>query len=298
MTPLVSVIIPTFKRSDFLVRAINSVLSQSYGNVEIIVVDDNNEDEFRDKLKEVLRPMVESNLLRYVKHEVNKGLPAARNSGIRESKGQFIAFLDDDDVWLAEKLEKQMDLFQRLPAEYGLVYCGWKIREEGKSDVVMTPRLRGDVREHLGLNHISPPSMVVVKKHYLDLVGGFDESFFWRQDIELYFRLAKVCLFDFVTEPLVDYYKHPEAMSRNYLRKQDALELFLKKHHEDLSQNKLVLSEVYERLGELQALNGNQWTALKIFLKSYIRRPRRFQIVGKAALALLGKKLYKRVRRF
>lgn len=297
MTPLVSVIIPTFRRSDFITRAIDSVLAQSYNNIEVIVVDDNNNDEFRARLEELMLPFLKDIRVKYIQHESNRGLPSARNSGIRMARGEFVAFLDDDDVWFPEKLEKQISIFQELPPEYGVVYSGWRIKEAGKEDKVMVPRFRGDVRQHLGLNHISPPSMVVVKRQYLDAVGGFDEAFFWRQDIELYFRLAKICLFDFIPEPLVDYYKHPAAMSKNYPRKQEALELFIKKHHEDLLPNKFVFSEVLEQLAELNALNGHRWGALRLFAGSYIRRPSRLQILGKAAMSVLGKDIYRKLRR-
>ena len=116
--PLVSVIIPTRNRVEMLCRAVNSVLSQTFDNLECIVVDD----ESHDNTEKVINSF-EDDRLKYFRHEKNKGASAARNTGIRQSQGEFIAFLDDDDEWLDEKLEKQVNLLENLPSKYGMVYC-------------------------------------------------------------------------------------------------------------------------------------------------------------------------------
>src|SRR5699024_6125508 len=101
---------------------------QSYKNIEIIVVDDNQgNDVFRSEVKLQISRNFGNEALTYIEHSTNKGLPAARNTGIREATGEFIAFLDDDDEWLPEKVEKQMKLFKSLPENYGVVSCGWNL---------------------------------------------------------------------------------------------------------------------------------------------------------------------------
>ena len=102
--PLVSVVIPTYNRADLIIRAINSVQSQSYQNLEIIVVDDRSQ----DNTLEVVRG-IKDDRLNYYRHQSNQGSSAARNTGIMQANGQYIAFLDSDDVWLPQKLELQLE---------------------------------------------------------------------------------------------------------------------------------------------------------------------------------------------
>ena len=116
--PEISVIIPTFNYGKYIERAIDSILTQTYQDFEIIVVDDGS----TDNTKEIIRSK-KSDKIRYFYQE-NKGAPAARNKGIVESKGKYIAFLDADDEWLPTKLEKQVDKFQKSSNKVALIY-GW-----------------------------------------------------------------------------------------------------------------------------------------------------------------------------
>ena len=100
-------------------RAIQSVLEQTYYELECIVVDDAS----KDQTEEVISSF-EDDRLRYFRHEKNKGASAARNTGIKHAKGELIAFLDDDDEWISTKLEKQVPFLQSLPESFGMVYCG------------------------------------------------------------------------------------------------------------------------------------------------------------------------------
>ena len=120
---LVSVIIPTYRGADKICRAVDSVLSQTYTDIEVIVVDDNGKGSDAQKLTEqaMLRYKDDSRV-KYIAHPVNKNGSAARNTGIAASKGSLIAFLDDDDVFLPQKTAVQVELFNGLSDEYGLVY--------------------------------------------------------------------------------------------------------------------------------------------------------------------------------
>jgi glycosyltransferase involved in cell wall biosynthesis len=121
--PAVSVIIPTYNRAEFLRLAITSVLNQTFQDFEIIVVDDASEDHthevvhnFRDKR------------IKYIHHEVNKRVAAARNTGVLNSSGAYIAFVDDDDEWLPKKLQMQVALLENSPSIVGGVYTGFRHR--------------------------------------------------------------------------------------------------------------------------------------------------------------------------
>ena len=130
MKPLVSVIIPTYKSCDTLCRAIQSVLNQTYDNIEVIVVDDNNPNTPERAATEelMLRYKTESEV-HYIKHEFNKNGSAARNTGFRHSSGEYLCFLDDDDYFLKDKLQLQVEYMQSNP-QYDANYC-WRI-DRGK----------------------------------------------------------------------------------------------------------------------------------------------------------------------
>lgn len=299
--PLVSVIIPTFQRSEYLIRAIDSVLNQTYPNLEIIVVDDNDGDnEYRLATQKNLENYIQDRKIIYLKHEKNKGLPSARNTGIKKSKGDFIAFLDDDDQWLPEKIEKQLELFEKLDDSYGIIGSYWKILNEfDQNERIRTLTHRGDLAKILALNHFSPPSMVMVKRKYLEKVNYFDEDFRWREDIELYYRLSFVCKFDFVEEVLVHYYQHPNALSTNFEKKLKAVIQYLEKHQDTTRKNKMPWSEINEHLAELYAVNGKKMKALKHFGIAILNRPFHLSNYGKAVYALiLNKDQYKKKRNF
>ena len=124
--PLVSIIIPTYKRPDTLDRAINSVLNQTYKNIEVIVVDDNNPDtEARSKTEHIMSVYADNPRVRYIKHEKNKNGSAARNTGARYSQAKYVAFLDDDDEFFPEKIEAQVKRLEELPDEYAVCYRRW-----------------------------------------------------------------------------------------------------------------------------------------------------------------------------
>ena len=107
--PMVSVIIPTYKRYNMLPRAIASVLSQTYSNIQIVVVDDNNPDtEYRKKTEALMEQYALDERVKYVKHSKNANGSVARNTGIKSSDGEIVAFLDDDDFFYPEKIEKQI----------------------------------------------------------------------------------------------------------------------------------------------------------------------------------------------
>lgn len=296
--PLVSVIIPTYKRSDYLIRAINSVLNQTYKNIEIIVVDDNDGDnEFRISTINVLKNLIDNTNIIYIKHSINKGLPAARNTGVKVAKGTYIAFLDDDDEFLPTKIEKQLEVFFESENELGLVYGAFlRIDVNFDKEKVIIPKYKGNVNSILGLNHIGPPSMVMCTKLAIEKIGGFDESFRSREDIEFYFRLSEYFTVSYTNEIIMKYYVHSNAMSRIQKDKLLFLIRFIEKHKLNLKKSKLRWSELHERLGELNAINGNRKSALFAFSTAYYNRPTRLEIIAKFGLSFLGSKWYRKYR--
>ena len=190
--PLVSVIIPTFKRPDTLTRAVDSVLSQTYKNVEVIVVDDNNPGSEGRKLTEDVMKVYEGNeRVIYIKHPQNKNGSAARNTGAKASKGKYIAFLDDDDEFLPLKIESQVERLENLPVDWGLCYSKHYSRKPG-GEPIEAPECR---EGRLYLNALqrtlgfAAGSNLLIRKEAFNDVGGFDESFKKSQDLELIAKL-------------------------------------------------------------------------------------------------------------
>lgn len=199
----VSVIIPTYNRSVLLKKAIISLQNQTYRNMEIIIVDDCSNDD----TAEVIRNMKDERI-RYIKHETNKGGSEARNTGIRHASGAYIGFLDSDDQWLPDKLEKQLAVFEGNP-KAGVVYTGVKVVSETHLIKEIIPQCKGNILPKLiEFNCIDTTSSIVVKKELLQEVNGFDSSLPSCQDWDLYIRLSKIAQFDYVKDSLVLFYQH------------------------------------------------------------------------------------------
>src|SRR5262245_40242735 len=211
--PEVSVIIPTHNRACFLRDAITSVLNQTFQEFEIIVVDDAS----CENTSEVVASFHDKRI-RLIRHATNKGGSAARNTGILASTCNFIAFLDDDDEWLPDKLAKQMNIFCSSLAEVGCVYTGCVMvnRDNGRVIDQRIPTKRGNLsKDLLRSNCVGGTSSVLLKKTCLQKVGLFDEMLPRSQDYDLWIRIANEFLFEYVPEPLFKYYVHENKISTN-----------------------------------------------------------------------------------
>lgn len=177
MKPMVSVIIPTYMRSNMLSRAIESVLAQTYENIEVVVIDDNDpKTEWRKTTSLVMQKYKNNEKVRYICHPCNKNGSAARNTGIRESEGEIVTFLDDDDYYLPQKIELQVNFLLAHP-EYKAVYCGWYRKRK------IMPSVYGDMTyELLSGDHIVITNTIMMFKKYALECGGFDERFVRQQE--------------------------------------------------------------------------------------------------------------------
>lgn len=182
---MISIIIPTYNQRGFLTDTINSALSQSYKDVEVIVVDDNNPDTVaRAKTEQLMATYEDNPKVRYIKHEHNKNGSAARNTGFRASKGDFIAFLDDDDYWDAQKLERQVTYLQEHP-QFDAVYC-YLIVNGAKNP---NHCLEGNIVKEYLMNSVSlQTSAMLFTRKAVTTINGFDESFRRNQDYEFLIR--------------------------------------------------------------------------------------------------------------
>lgn len=188
MNNLVSVIIPTYKSGNTLIRAIESVLNQTYKTIEVIVVDDNSpETDYRFRTEQLMAKYNADKRVKYIKHERNKNGSAARNTAFRNSTGDYIAFLDDDDYFLPKKIEHQV-AFLDLHKEHGGCYC-WRKDHLGNE---VCGNLSGDFSyEMLALIFTPYTSSIMIRRECYIELNGFDESYIRHQDFEFLLRFFK-----------------------------------------------------------------------------------------------------------
>lgn len=226
--PLVSIIIPTYRRTDYLKLTLQSVLNQTFKDFEIIVVDDgtpNDENLFLcrtfDKIK-------------YIKIENSGGPAKPRNVGIREAKGKYIAFVDDDDLWLSTKLEKQVIILENNP-DFGLVHsCCQVIDENGeeKKGIIGRPGSlnvkHGDVSMRMMGNWTLMMPTPLIRRDVIDKVGFFNQIIpSALEDVEFWTRCSFLTSFYYLDEPLALYRVHFSNISGDALKYLE-LPLYLK----------------------------------------------------------------------
>ena len=174
---LVSVVIPTYSRNDTLSNAIDSVLGQTYQNLEIIVVDDNPADsEWRKSTEELMAKYADDHRIRYLKNKENLGGAGARNVGIKAANGEYIAFLDDDDIYFEERIEKQLECFlNNLSEKLALVFCDAVMTGDNNVFICyMKPHYKGCcLYEAMKYNCLAPTSQWMARKSILLSVGMF-----------------------------------------------------------------------------------------------------------------------------
>ncbi len=222
----IDVIVPVFNGAKYIAETIISVQQQTLPAKRIIIADDGSLDETE---RVVATLMQADSRITYLKLP-HAGVSAARNAGISESSAQFIAFLDADDVWLPEKLEKQMEVFAQGGAEIGFVHSSYFCIDENgmalENSTIFPPKLRGDIFLPLLLDGYvlsGSASSVLVRREVLDKAGHFDNRLFHGEDWDLWIRLAHVSKVDFTNDAVVGIRVHAQSAQRR-LRPQRAFE--------------------------------------------------------------------------
>lgn len=221
----VSGIITTYKREAYIVdRAIKSMIAQTYSLFEIIVVDDNdNDSSFCLELKTLCD---QYELVKYIKQDGNKGACAARNLGIENAKGYFIAFLDDDDEWLPEKIEKQIGIFRKTDDRVGLVsVSGYLLNEDtNEKSYYFNYKMykpSPSFQDMLSGDYVGSTSQPLIKAECFKKLGGFAVNQPARQDYEMWLRISRYYQIACSLELLFIHRMHDgEQISRNTKRAQ------------------------------------------------------------------------------
>lgn len=291
---LVSVIITTYRATERLPQAIDSVLKQTYHNIELIVVDDNNPSSHARSFTEgVINKYLDR--IKYIKHEKNRNGAVARNTGINVANGSFIAFFDDDDIYYPERIEKCV---KKLVDEHDCVgvYSSVDIFQNDSFIGTREAVSEGYISKELLLNEglFGTGSNLFLRKRVVQAVGGFDERFFRYQDVEFMLRVSEKGKIAAIQEVLVrkniestnipsykKYYENKQLIFSNfsYLIKnlnEEEKKTFYMIHYETLFSSVLASCNwkyIFQSLNNLKKVKGRLSLnfGLKPFFHIYIR---------------------------
>ena len=271
--PVVSVIIPTYNYGRFVVEAVESVLAQSFSDYEVIVVDDGSTDDTHERLGPYM------DRVRYIQQE-NRGLSAARNTGIRASRGRFIAFLDADDVWAGEKLAEQVPILEERE-DVGIVASTGRRFDELNVEESPSGRTTEVTTEDLVIGSRFGACSVVSRRECFERCGVFDEELRSAEDRDMWIRIARKYRVVRVEKALWRYRVHGESMSYNVPRMRANQEKVLRKvFHEypEFRRRLLLKLKAYSHLHYdsaymLTEIGGARLSALGHFAKSILLWP-------------------------
>ena len=260
----VSVITPTYNRARFLPAAVASVLSQTFGDFELIIVDDGSEDNTPD----VLKPFFADRRVRYVYQE-NQGQSHARNLALKQATGDFIAFLDSDDVWARDKLEKQLAVF-RANSEVDIVHGDEAtINEQGS--VVSLQNMRrysGRITRYLLADNSVSITTALVRRRCFDEMGGFDTSVGVADDYELWLRFSARYCYQYEPGIVASYRVMADQISSDKRRRYAA--------------NERIIQQFLARYGEVLSPGERRWGLARF----YCRKARYFASAGERGKAV------------
>lgn len=217
MKNMVSIVIPTYNREKQILRAVKSILNQTYQDFELIIVDDGSQDGTEDVIQ-----TIKDDRIRYIKLDKNQGVAHARNVGIQEAKSEYIAFLDSDDEWKPDKLELQMKKMCASSEKVGLIFSRMGGKQRNSEERFVCPPenynkniLEGNIFYSLLIQNVIGTPAMLVRKKCLDDVGGFKETLQCLEDWELILRIAKEWQVGFVDKILVEVHKTEGSVSTN-----------------------------------------------------------------------------------
>jgi glycosyltransferase involved in cell wall biosynthesis len=259
-TPLVSVVLPTMDRPQLLRRAIRSILNQTYSNFEAFVVDSSASsnaalvDSFADPR------------LSYVRSPP-RGVNAARNIGIRLSKGRYIALLDDDDEWLPEKLKRQVAFLKGTGAVVAGAFASYmKVNPAKRTAKLVRIWEQGSL---IGPHSVGPASVTLVKREVFDNIGLFDEEMPGADDWEMWLKVSEKYRWASVPAVLMNYYITPGGLSSSAYRQIRGHQLMLEKHPY-LLESRRFMAHYYSIVGQALCRRGYMGKGRRYLLHSHM----------------------------
>lgn len=274
----VDVIIPAFNAAKYLPKAIESVISQTFSDWQILLVDDGS----TDNTAEAVSPFLErlGPKIKYIRQD-NGGLPAARNAAIRASRGEFIALLDADDIWLPCRLEESVKVLLERPQAglaYGLITNIDPEDRIGSTWVGNLKNVEGHIAPQIYMRTVELPCPTITfRRQCIDEVGGFDESMRATEDRDLWLRIALKHEVAFIPKVLAYYRRSPDSMSANPDRMVQAQLHFIAKHYGSegcgFRSRQIALARTYKQRADNLRVRGQALAALESSLHAVALYP-------------------------
>lgn len=245
--PTVSVVLPTYNRAGSIHMSVESILSQTFQDFELIIVDDGSTDD-----TEAVIHTIDDSRVKYIKCDRNYGATHARNVGIQIASGQYVAFQDSDDQWLPEKLRKQVEVLHSAKKNVGVVYNAyWRVIDNKRIympvDIPNTENANAILAELFFLFVATPT--VLVKKECFGRSGVFDERLSRLQEWELWIRMSQDYKFEYINEALVTSYYQSQSITANHESLVISFDLILKKHGQILHHDRNRLAKIFAIFG-------------------------------------------------
>ena len=295
--PKVSIIVPTCNRASMLVRAVESVLAQTFTDFELIIVDDGSSDDTPQVVASLGDPRIKS-----LRHSLSRGPAAARNTGIASARGQYLAFLDDDDEFLPTKVEQQVRSLDAASEEVGLVYAWWAyVGPTGEITGVRCPTVEGYLFDEalmlrliLGIGSTS-----MIRASVIDVIGDFDEALARCEDLDFICRLSKHFRVALVPRTLTKLYKGHSQLSALSRDSSTELRDYILRHRVrfkgELSQRRRVRASLWRRLAVAELGIGNYFGAFRAVAAAFVVDPRTAYFVAMWLAAVAPRKLARRI---
>ncbi|WP_159900209.1 glycosyltransferase family 2 protein [Salinirussus salinus] len=292
--PLVSTIIPTYNRPNQFAEALESVNRQTYENIEVVIVDDGSDKTYANR---IASNALDTDSYIICEHDTNQGVAVARNTGIKDANGEYIAFLDDDDVWKESKIEKQIASLENDDRSFCYTWLK-RVDEDGTVTGRSTKTSTGMVRTEVPDGGFPGPPAVCVKKDVFDDIGYFNESLDVFEDVEFGLRMADNYEYSCVPDTLVVASSVNHVSSEYVMKKQQAVQKILD-WHTPLPERfgpkatERFRSRLYRGLG-ITALKAGEYSIARKSLHRSIREyPSQRQAYVYALAALCGKFTHK-----
>jgi glycosyltransferase involved in cell wall biosynthesis len=278
-SPLISVVIPTYNRATLLSRAIRSVLAQSLQQFELLIVDDNSPDDTAAAVN-----AFGDERIRYIRHDRNRGSSGARNSGIRNARTEYVAFLDDDDEYLPHTLSETYEAFQRLPESVGYVIGGiCVVKDSAQGEEVLGEHFppacnfAGREQNYLAFLRQIPfatSNGVTFRRSAFDTAGFFDEQLRAAVDRDIFIRFARYFDYFTIRKILVRVHKHVGAQLTDLSPKRVvAYEMIAEKHKEALRRHPKYYGDVLFTIGLKYYRCGEKVKGRRAFGQSIAKSP-------------------------
>jgi len=303
MKVLVSIVIPTYQRAEKLIFAINSVKKQTLTSWEIIVVDDNSPNSSHAaKTSKVMANFNDEDNIYYIPHRTNLGACAARNTGVKAANGKYIAFLDDDDLWFNDKLEKQVNILEKTGN--ALCYSDISLEYQGRKKYFKCIDSDNLFIDLLKQGYGICTSALLIRKDVLDEIHGFDNSLPSMQDYDLLLRIVERFNASYLPEALLTYQLANDGISCNPKNKADGHRNIIRKYKCKYIELGLLagLSRQFESLADFELRCQHRLLAIKYYFVALFYKPLNFRVFIKLFFgSLLGKKpleLYLKTRQY